>query len=109
MQQCPLILHSDSSKQFVLTCDASPYGKRAVNKHSRGVKPIVFASRTLSKAKHGYTQIDREALGIIIGIKKFHEYIIGYSIEILTNHKKLLRLLSGNRTIPEHALAWLQR
>jgi len=37
-------------------------------------KPIAFGSRKLSKAD---AQVEKEALAIIFGIKKFHQYIYG--------------------------------
>ena len=40
-------------------------------------QPIAFASRTLSSAEKGYTQIEREALALIFGVQYFHKYLIG--------------------------------
>ncbi|XP_053967882.1 uncharacterized protein LOC128869366 [Anastrepha ludens] len=36
--------------------------------------PIAFYSRTLSKAERNYAQIDREAVALVSGVKKFHNY-----------------------------------
>ena len=69
------LVHYDVSKPMKLACDASPYGVGAVISHvlSNGEeRPIAFASRTLSTSECNYAQIEREALALIFGVRKFH-------------------------------------
>ena len=40
-------------------------------------KPIAFASRSLSPVEKNYSQLDKEALAIVFGVKKFHQYVYG--------------------------------
>ena len=35
-------------------------------------KPVAFASRTLATAEQHYSQLDKESLAIVFGVKKFH-------------------------------------
>ena len=35
-------------------------------------RPIAYGSRSLSKSEKNYSKIDKEGLGIIFGIEKFH-------------------------------------
>ena len=106
-----LLVHFDPKKQLVLICDASPYGVGAILAHrdDEGEKPIFFASRSLNKAERNYAHIDREALSIIFGLKKFRKYLLGQSIEIVTDHKPLLGLLGEGKPIPENASLRVQR
>ena len=72
-------------------------------------RPIAFASRTLSQAEHKYAQLDKEALSIIFGVKRFHQYLYGRHFNILSDHKPLQYLLGENRGIPAMASARIQR
>ena len=83
----------DPEKPIILTTDASPYGVGAVLSHLvNGVeKPVMFASSSLSPAEKNYSQTHREALAILFGLKKFHNYLYGNSFTIYTDHHQALR------------------
>ena len=88
---------------IVLVCDASPVGVGSVLCHKINGKeiPIAFHSRTLTKTERNYAQIDREALAIIDGVKKFHNFIYGFPFEIVTDHKPLLGLFNPSTSTPD--------
>ena len=67
-----LLVHYDPKKELILACDAFPYGIGAVVSHKMENgrdKPIAFASRSLAPAEKKYSQLDKEALAIIFGVK----------------------------------------
>ena len=72
-------------------------------------RPIAFASRTLSKAERNYSQIEKEGLAIIFGVKKFHQYVYGRQFEIIIDHKPLAGLLHEYKSIPSMAASRIQR
>lgn len=57
-------------------------------------KPIAFVSCTLSKAETNHAQIEREALGIVFGMWKIHQYLFGQKFTLLTDHR-LLTVIFG--------------
>jgi len=86
-----------------LVADASQYGIGAALEHEiRGRRqPICFASRVLSKAEKNYSQMEKEGLAIIFGVKKFDYYLFGRKFTILTDHKPLLKLFGEHEPVPE--------
>ena len=84
-----LLVHFDPDKKMVLTCDASPYGLRAVLSHVMNdgtERPICFVSRTLSQAERNYAHIEKEGLAIIFGVRRFHSYLFGRHFTICSDH-----------------------
>ena len=66
---------------------------------------IAFASRSLSPAEKNYSQLDKEALAIVFGVKKFHQYVYGRQFVIQTDHKPLERVLNPDKMTPPMAAA----
>ena len=71
-------------------------------------RPIVFASRTLTKTEQGYAQIDKEALAIIWRVKKFHLYLFGRFFTLYTD-QPLPSIFHPHKSIPVVTAARLQR
>ena len=80
----------DEKRKLILVCDASPYDVGAVISHVMDdgeERPIAFASRTLTKSERNYSQIKKEALGIVFGVRKFLKYLYSRMFHLLTDHK----------------------
>ena len=71
--------------------------------------PIVYASQTLKEHEKRYGQIDKEALAIMFGLKRFHLYPYGWHFTILTDHKPLECIFGPKTAIPSLAAMRLQR
>ena len=72
-------------------------------------RPIAYASRTLNEHEKRYGQVDKEALAIMFGLKRFHLYLYGRHFTILTEHKPLERMFGPKTAIPSLAAMRLQR
>lgn len=82
---------------------ASSHGVGAciLNKMQDGTrKPIAHASRSLLPAERNYSQIEKEALGIIFAITRFHIYIYGREFSLQTDHKPLLTIFGSKKGLP---------
>ena len=107
-----VLVHYDPDKPLVLTCDASPYGVGAVLSHSlddKSDRPVAYASRSLSAVERRYSQLDKEALAIVYGVKQFHQYLCGRVFQIYSDHKPLMYLFNESKGVPTMASARVQR
>ncbi len=72
-------------------------------------RPIGFVSRTLTAAENNYSQLEKEGLAVVFGVKKFHKYLYGRKFVICTDHQPLLSLLSELKAVPQMASQRIMR
>jgi RNase H-like domain found in reverse transcriptase/Reverse transcriptase (RNA-dependent DNA polymerase)/Integrase zinc binding domain/Integrase core domain len=106
-----VLMHYDSRKPIVITCDASDSGISGVLSHrvDGEEKPVFYISRTLTKAEKKYPILHREALAMVFSMEKFYKYVYGHFVEIFTDHKPLLGIFKSKKGEPSVIASRLQR
>ena len=107
-----VLVHFDPEKPLGLACDASNVGIGAVLFHrypDGSERPIANVSKTLTPAERNYSQIHKEALAIIFGLRKFYQYLYGRRFILVTNHKPLTALFGPKKGTPPLAANRLAR
>ena len=83
MTNSSCLIHFDANKETVISADASSYGLGAVlRQYDKGfLKPVAYASRSMSETEQRYAQIEKEALAITWACEKFSNYPIRSKIQ----------------------------
>jgi hypothetical protein len=107
-----MLTHYSLDLPLRLACDASSFGLGAVLSHRMpdgSERPVAYASRSLSPSEKNYSQLDKEALSIVFGVKRFHPYLYGRKFTLITDHKPLLAMLGSTSGLPTLTAARMQR
>lgn len=111
--QSPLMLtHYNPRLTMVVSADASNVGigARIAHRFPDGSEKAVYhASRSLTPAESRYSQVEKEALGLVYAVTKFHRMIYGRHFIMQTDHKPLLAIFGSKRGIPPYTANRLQR
>jgi len=77
----------DPNADTTIQTDASQKGLgAALLQHGQ---PICYALRALTETKQNYSNIERETLGVVWGLEKFHYLIYGKRCTLHTDHKPI--------------------
>lgn len=109
--EAPVLAHYNPDYPIVLAGDASAYGVGAVISHKMldgFERPVAYASRTLSKSEQNYAPVEKEALSLVYGVRKFHQYLYSHWFTILKDHKPLKAILGPKKHIPPLVVARMQ-
>ena len=100
-----VLMRYDPDLPLVLATDSSSYGLGAVlsPRTPEGVeRPIALC--VLKK----YLQIEKEALSLVWGLKKFQTYLDGRHFTLVTYHQPLKYIMDPQKAVPITAVATIQ-
>lgn len=94
LSSTPVLKLYDVNEPVTLSVDASSRNLGVAL--LQGGQPVAYGARALSKSEQNYPQIEKEALAIKFGCKKFHEYVYGKQLTIESDHKPLEAIFKKN-------------
>jgi hypothetical protein len=106
LQHTPVLVLPDTSKEFVVHCDASGYAVGAVLQQDRGngLQPIAFLSKKMKGAETRYPVHEQELFAIVTALETWRHHLEGadHPVRIRTDHKSLVHfqtqpMLSGRQ------------
>jgi len=80
-----LLSFPDYTQKFVLVPDASD--RQLGDVLMQNGKPLAFFSKKFNKCQQKYTVGEKEMLGVVEALKEFRTMVLGYPIEVHTDHK----------------------
>ena len=89
----PIFIETDTSKKGIGVVLMQPdpnvqdTSKSAV---PNNLRPVYYASKTLTTTESNYSNIEREMLGVVFGILHFKHFTYGQCITVITDHKPLI-------------------
>ena len=108
LKQClisaEVMAYYNPSAETQLIVDGSPCGVAAIlnQKQQNGdIRPVAYASRTLTPTERRYSQTEREGLAVLFEIQRFHIYLYGMShFTVYSDHKALERIFTSVHQAP---------
>ena len=91
MTKAPILAYYNPDDKLTLQADSSKDGMAAVLLQQG--RPIEFASGALTPAERNWAQIEKEALAVLFGLERFHQYTYGRPVEVVNDHKPIQAIL----------------
>ena len=92
LTSAPVLVLPDTSKDFVVFCDASLQGLGCVLMQDGHV--VAYASRQLKPHEHNYPTHDLELAAVVHALKQWRPYLFGNRCEIFSDRKSLKYLFT---------------
>ena len=92
LTSAPVLVLPDTSKDFVVFCDASLQGLGCVLMQDGHV--VAYASRQLKPHEHNYPTHDLELAAVVYALKQWRPYLFGNRCEIFSDPKSLKYLFT---------------
>ncbi|XP_043229709.1 uncharacterized protein K02A2.6-like isoform X1 [Amphibalanus amphitrite] len=107
-----VLMRFDLTLPLKLVTDASSVGVGAALVHvlpDGTERPVCFASRTLTATEQKYAMVEKEAVAVSFGVRRFSQYLYGKHFHLVTDNRALSHILNPQRELPALSAARMQR
>ena len=95
----PIYIETDASKKGIGVVMLQPDNSVENTSHTEvpnNLRPVFYASKTLTATESNYSNIEREMLGVVFSVLHFKHFTYGREVHIITDHKPLIMLFAKN-------------
>ena len=107
MIRAPILQLADTSRELIVTTDASDFAVGAVLSQvwDDGEHPVVYESRKMNAAEVNYATHERELLAIIHALRTWRHDLLGNHFIVVTDHNSL-KYLPTQPTLSRRQARW---
>ena len=100
--EAPVLAAPNLQLPFELHTDASGLAVAGVlmQMHNGSLQPVAYFSRKLKGAELRYSATDKEALAVLLSVRKFHHFLWGSRFKVVTDHRPLLSVFKKKTKSP---------
>ena len=95
----PIYIETDASKEGIGVVLMQPNPNvQNMSKTTvpNNLRPVYYASKTLTTTESNYSNIEREMLGMVFSVLHFKHFTYGQQVTVITDHKPLITLFKKN-------------
>ena len=97
----PLYIEADASQKGIGAVMLQPnksHKNTSKSEIPNNLRPVAYASKTLTSCESNYSNIERELLGVLFSVLHFKHFTYGCKVHIITDHKPLVSLFRKSLT-----------
>lgn len=111
LTSAPVLVFPSFDRPFTVETDASISGIGAVlsqPQEDQKLHPVAYVSRALSPAERNNSITELETLAVVWALTRYHSYLYGQSVMVLTDHAAVRALLETPNPSGKHVRWWMK-
>ena len=109
LTSAPVLAYPSFDKPFTVETDACINRLGAVLQQTQDdskLHPVAYTSPSLTDAERNYSITELEVLAVVWALTRFHSYLYGQSVTVVTDHTAVKAVLETPNPSAKHARWW---